>query len=390
MYERCKYYMVDGKMPHGYHMYTNATEPKREKYVGDKWVSSGSSTPGPRAVFLGSKGIENPGNDLCRSQAHVANSPQIFEIKGNSVAVSPPVDTHGKLSYCKSGDLDGYWKSIPDLEKCPSSSIDDARAVFISGNISRLETLAFPAGQCTLLYDSKSQNYLFEVIDPVTKAAVYTWQTPAQWPKDSYGDRQIHPPFQYNPKCSLGLQAIPSEYEHDVITYSHSVKLTGYEWVTEDKSCQYRHFTKGEMRRCIYNSNWNTIYMGGDSIMGGIAAMLKFQIGAHMKKSGWYTGMYKDMLRHDVSTSVAYMENGRNITVRSYPPKAPHIDIRDAVVIINLFVVHQLWQATLVEFATFAKEQNDILGLKKKSGLANNNTRIIIVGPNNIPGYHQV
>lgn len=426
MYEQCTFYTNTGSGAHGILMWRNVSTSSSLPHLGPPpagskgWHASGTRGSLPPAVYLGAMQIENENvtgvastnsNAIhkigaCRQQGHIATSPINIQVLGEQVS------SKGKqtpVQKCNSGDLDGYWKHVdlsvsttsivnPNDELntvCPLSTMQDLEFVRIAGDITVMSNIVVQSKNVTLLFDKKTKSYFFRVDEGSSSS--YQWSKPDGFPSEIYGDLQQSPSFQSNPRCGLSSNPIPSEYNSHISYPTVSEQLYNYEWVPTDGSCAYAHYTKGEMRSCLLKHQIDFVYVSGDSVMGGIAAMFKFLVGAHQADAKkWYSGMYSNAMRHSIVTATASMQDNKNVTVANLhlpdllmgSKKLPNL--ANSLIIVNHVIHHIMWHD---EYSAFTKQMDDFVRAIKshiQSNFIKKSTKIVWIGPNAIHGFGQV
>jgi len=297
---------------------------------------------------------------------------------------------------CKTGKLaDGGWVRLPGslLDRCRASATQELHDMALEAERVDKEdmfvlTRGPDGGNCTLVvrklhylpkklyfYASRLMKHVgplsAEEVDAAFReeaAVSYQWVPPV-----TSRDLEIKgtfypftpmstPPPQLQPACALSVNdTYPDSvkwnrlkgwhsYPMSFASYaSPSQRLGGYEWASLSGDCTYFHYSRADMRQCFQQLDLQGLYIGGDSVIGGLYGMLSWMIGGLSNTSSLFPLQHGNILGRNavsgLSTPPLDMElrelrfttNKKGIMAMLSVPQD-----RPSVFLINLHIQHLL------------------------------------------------
>ena len=233
-------------------------------------------------VHLGGINMQNKQeNSLCRTQAHIIGSPTVIYVS----SMNPPqVSLEKKICpTVPATGTQGLWVRV-NTSLCPRTHTAEIRAVRL---------LAVQERQVSIV----SNRYFNQLYDNVSYSRIYctghvnntdefcSW-FPFNVSISSVPLSNIErEPWQVHPICALR----ESTAKHISYTTPRGAR-TDFEW-TSNKDCRYRHYSYESAMNCFKKNNISYIYMGGDSVVGGLSQVVKWMINAGpITGNNWYEG----------------------------------------------------------------------------------------------------
>lgn len=198
----------------------------------------------------------------CRQQAHAANSPFPLTVVSESAGMSTePLETCSAEEVQRTGV--GRWQSF-NVSSCHPDSRFELAEMKLKPNV-LVQSSAIDGVKYAMHQDLESLAIYYRVTRP-GREVEYSFRAPRGW----FPEQALTPPWQLTPRCTLGPVAVPPSTMDmrgvvtRVISFAYVRNaLTGFEYISP-KNCRYRHYSRGQIRRCINSNNISSVISSGE------------------------------------------------------------------------------------------------------------------------------
>ena len=222
------------------------------------------------------KKFPNVDRAVCRQQSHAANSPLTLRVQSllNDMEPILSFEKCSRLQVLATGI--GHWQAF-DETKCYNSTRLELDTMKVLPKTLLQE--AYIDGAKYEMYQDQATLSVYYVVTRANGDAEYSFRAPQVW----FPELTITPPWQLNPRCTLGAVAVPPKTMDPkgvfitVISfaYVHNA-LTGYEYISPE-NCQFRHYSRGRARECLSRGNISAIVTSGMHKTKCLASQSLFQ-----------------------------------------------------------------------------------------------------------------
>ena len=207
---------------------------------------------------------------VCRSQAHAANSPVLLSVLPSplSKSMNDMATAEQSLEFCSGDEVfttgAGRWDSF-DTSSCYNDTHMELEKIKILPSVV-LQSAVINGIKYEMLQDKVTYSIYYKTtyLDGSSNVEL-SFRTPRSW----FPEKALTPPWQLQPRCTLGSKAVPPNTMDmkgvliNVISFAYvRGALTGFDYISPS-NCRFRHFSRGEIRNCINRKNISSILASG-------------------------------------------------------------------------------------------------------------------------------